>query len=83
MLANYDVNQPMEVLLEQIDDDVDIVAAADNQYSAEQVVTVAYNLAFKTGMFADNCKMLRRRDPADKTWPHYKTYFTIAHQEIR
>ena len=32
MRANYDVNQPMEVLIENIDDAVDIAAAADNPY---------------------------------------------------
>ena len=33
--ADYDVNQPMEVIIKQIDDTVDMVAAADNPYSAE------------------------------------------------
>ena len=82
MRANYDVNHPMEVRIEQIDNAVDIAATANNPYSVEQVVTAAYNLVFKTGMFADDCKMWCRRDPADKTWPHFKTYFTVAHQEL-
>ena len=81
--ADYDVNQPMEVLIEKIDNVMDIAAAADNPYSVYQVVTAAYNLLFKTGMFADDCKMWRRRDPADKTWPYFKTYLTVTHQEIR
>ena len=54
MRADYDVNQPMEVLIEQIDDAVDIAAADKNPYSAEQVVTAAYNLVFKTGIFAND-----------------------------
>ena len=69
--AEYNVNQPVEFLINQIDDSVDIAAAAVNPYLAEQVVTIAYNLVFKTGMFADDCKMWSRRDPADKTWPHF------------
>ena len=44
MRADDDVKQPMEVLIEQIDDAVDVAAAADYPYSAEQVVTSAYNL---------------------------------------
>ena len=83
MSADYNVNHPMEVLIQQIVNFVDIVAASDNLYSAEQVVTDAYNLVLKTGMFPDNRKMWRRRDPAYKTWPHLKTYFTVAHQELR
>ena len=82
MRADYDVNQPMEVLIDKIDDAMEIVDAANNPYSAEQVVTAAYNLVFKTGMFADDYKMRRRRDPADKTWAHFKTYFTVARQEL-
>ena len=47
------------------------------------MVTATYNLVFKTGMFANDCKMWCRRDPSDKTWPHFKTYFTVAHQKLR
>ena len=67
MRADYGVNQPMEVLIDKINDAMDIAAAANNPYSAEKLVTAAYNLVFKTGMFADDCKMRRRHDPADKT----------------
>ena len=82
MRADYNVNQPMEFLIRQIDDAMEIAAASNNLYSAEQVVTANYNLVFKTGMFSDDCKMWRRCDPADKTWMHFKTYFTVAHQEL-
>ena len=82
MRANYNVNQPMEVPIEQIDNEVDMVAAADNPYSAEQVVTAAYNLVFKTGMFADDCKLWRRQVAGDKIWQHFKTYFTMVDQEL-
>ena len=83
MRSDYNVNQPMEVLIEQIDDDVDMAAAANNLYSDEQVVTATYNLVFKTGMFADNCKLWRRHISGDKIWEHFKTYFTMSHQELR
>ena len=54
MRADYDMNQPMEFLIKQINDAVDIAAAADNLYSVEQVVTAAYNLVFKPGMFSND-----------------------------
>ena len=82
MHADYDVNQLIEVLIEQIDDEVDMAAVADNPYSDEQVVAAAYNLVFKTGMFADDCKLWRRRVAVNKTWQKFKTYFTMAHQEL-
>ena len=34
MRANYDMNQPMKVFIDQIDDVVDIAAAANNPYLA-------------------------------------------------
>ena len=80
MRADYDVNQPMEVLIKQIKDAVDMAAVADNPYSDELVVIAAYNLVFKTGMFADNFRLWRRRVAGDKTWQQFKTYFTMAHQ---
>ena len=54
MRANYDVNRPMEFIIERIDDDVDIAAVVNNPSSAEQVVTAAYNLVFKNCTFADD-----------------------------
>ena len=83
MRANYNVNQPMEVLIEKIDDAIDIAAAVNNPYLAEQVVTANYNLVFKLGMFASNCKIWCRRDSANKTFPYFRTYFTVANQELR
>ena len=80
MRADYYVNQPMEVLIESIDNAVDMTAAADKPYSAEQVVTAAYNLFFKAGMFVEDCKLWRRQNAGDKTWQKFKTYFTMAHE---
>ena len=83
MHANYNVNQPIEVLVEQIDEKVDIAATANNPYSVEQVVTAAYNLVFKTSMFVNDSKIWRCRNPANNTRPHLKVYFTVAHHELR
>ena len=47
------------------------------------MVTTAYNLVLKTGMFADDCKMWRCCDSSDKTWLNFKTCFTVDHQELR
>jgi hypothetical protein len=83
MKADYDVNQPIEVLIDQIDDAVDMAAAGKTPYTPEQVVTIAYTLIFKTGLFADDCKIWRRRTTVEKTWTEFKRVFTLAHQELR
>ena len=33
-------------------------------------------------MFNDDCKLWKRRDPADKTWTKFKTFFATALQEL-
>ena len=66
MRADYKLIQPMELLIEQTDDTMDIAPVADNLYSAVQMVSTAYNLVFKPGMFANDCKMWRRRNPDNK-----------------
>jgi hypothetical protein len=83
MKADYDVNQPIEVLIDQIDDAVDMASAADAAYTPVQVVTTAYTLVLKTGMFPDDCKAWRRLTTAEKTWTAFKPIFTLAHQELR
>jgi hypothetical protein len=83
MKADWDPNQPFEVLIDQIEDSIDMAAAANNPYTPEQVVLIAYNLVFKTGLFDEECKLWRRRPPIDKTWTEFKVVFTLAHQEMR
>jgi hypothetical protein len=51
--------------------------------TAEQVVSIAYNLVFTTGMFPEACREWRRRPPPEQTWVNFKTEFAIAHQEYR
>ena len=49
----------------------------------EQIITIAFQLVFKTGLFLDNCKLWKRRPVADKTYAHFKNCFTEAHLELR
>jgi hypothetical protein len=76
-----DVNQPIEVLYQQIEDAIEFAAAGQTPYSPAQVLNVAYQLVFRTGIFTDECKIWKRQ-PADyKTWPHFKVDFAVAYQE--
>jgi hypothetical protein len=83
MKAQYDPNQPIETLFDQIETAIDIADAASAPYSPEQVVTIAYTLVFGTGMFPEACRDWRRLPTADKTWGRFKTDFATAHQEFR
>ena len=53
----YDANRPIENLTDQIENAVEYASAGQTPYTPEQVVAVAYQLVFKTGLFLDNCKI--------------------------
>jgi hypothetical protein len=55
-----DVNQPIKVLYQQIEDTIEFAAAGQTPYSPEQVLNVAYQLIFRTGIFSDDCKIWQR-----------------------
>ena len=46
MKTDWDPNQPFEIWIDQIDDTIDMAAAATNPYTPQQVVSIAYNLVF-------------------------------------
>ncbi len=83
MKTDYDVNQPIKLFFDQIEDAVDFAAAGDSPYTPVQVTTIAYQLVFKTAMFPDECKLWKRRTTATKNWSDFKTLFALAHQELR
>jgi hypothetical protein len=76
-----DVNQPIEILYKQIEDAIDFAAAGPTPYSTQQVLSIAFQLVFRTGIFADDCKIWKRQTTAYKTWPQFKLDFAIAYQE--
>ena len=83
MAAAYDVNLPIETLYKRIEDCVQYAAAANTPFTAAQVVSTAFRVIQKTGMFTDDCKIWKRRTPLTKTWAQLKVDFTIAHNELR
>jgi hypothetical protein len=76
-----DVNQPIEILYKQIEDAIEFAAAGQTPYYTQQVLSIAFQLVFRTGIFADDCKIWKRQATAYKTWPQFKIDFAIAYQE--
>ena len=52
-------------------------------YSSKQVTGNAYHLVFNTGVFVAACLEWNKRAAGDKTLPHPKVFFAIAHREWR
>jgi hypothetical protein len=79
----YDPNLPIETLFDQVENAVDFAAAGNTPYSPAQVVAIAYQLIFATGVFLDDCKVWKRRLDDYKTWDHFKRDFALSHRELR
>jgi hypothetical protein len=56
-----DFNQPIEILYKQIEDAIEFAAACQTLYSTQQVLSIAFQLVFRTGIFADDCKIWKRQ----------------------
>jgi hypothetical protein len=81
MKTPCDVNQPIEVMYQQIEEAIEFASAGQTPYSPEQVLSIAYQLVFRTGIFTDDCKIWKRHAPAYKTWTQFKLDFAMAYQE--
>ena len=68
----YDKNLSIEVLIEQIKDAVEFTTAGLTLHTAEQVVNIAYQFIYETGMFVDNRKLWKRNPDKDRTWTAFK-----------
>jgi hypothetical protein len=76
-----DVDQPIEVFYKQIEDGMEFADAGQTPYSPEQILSIAYQGIFRTGIFADDCKIWKRQAAAYKTWAQFKIDFRVAYQE--
>ena len=81
MREQYDPNQPIESFIDQIEDSIALAAAANAPYSTAQILAIAYNTIFLTGMFPETCREWRRNP--NQTWVNFKMAITIAHQDYR
>jgi hypothetical protein len=81
--TQYDPNQPIETLFQQIQDARAFAVAGGQPYGAVMIVNVAYTLVFSTGLFPDACRAWKSRAIAAKTWAKFKIDFATAHREFR
>ena len=66
--GKWDANTPIEMLFDQIEDAQDFAAAAGQPYMNNQLLTMAYNLVYATGLFFDDCKAWNRLPTNQKQW---------------
>ena len=80
---DWDPTTPFETLIDQIETAQEFATDGLQPYSGQQILTQAYNLVYKTGLFFDDCKEWLKKPPADKTWQNFKTHFLAAQEQMR
>jgi hypothetical protein len=81
--APYDPNQPIETLLQQVQDARAFAVAGGPPYGAAMILNVAYTLVFNTGFSPDACRAWQSREIAGKTWEQFRIDFATAHRDFR
>jgi hypothetical protein len=81
--TQYDPNQPIETLFQQIQDARAFAVAGGQPYDATMIINIAYTLVFNTGLFPNACHAWQSRATAAKTWAQFKIDFATAHREFR
>ena len=52
----YDINQPIETLFGRVEKCGYYASASNTPYILEQVIGIAFQLVYQTGLFVDDCK---------------------------
>ena len=82
MREPYDPQEPIEKLFAQTEQGIKLVINADNPFSLQHVLTIAYNLVQQTGVYTDDLRDWRRNIPcAQKNWPTFKLHFATARRD--
>ena len=83
MKKPWSPNDPFEVIIDQIEEGIDLMEVANQPYTAQQILTNAYLLVHKTGLYLDECRRWRELPAAQKTWNNFKTQFLQASRALR
>ena len=81
--GKWDANTPIKMLFDQIKDAQDFASAAGQPYTNNQLLTMAYNLVYATGLFFEDGKAWSRLPTNQKTMDNFKTTFQQAQRELR
>ena len=67
MTSLYDVNQPFEKFIAQIETAINVAGTRRVPFDPEQVATTPYDLIFSTGYFDDSCQFWNSKSSNDNT----------------
>ena len=80
--TGYDIRTPIDTLFNKLEDYNELSSIGNAPVPPTQLMSRAYIILLKTRKFNEATKEWNRLPPAQKTWPHFKTHFRQAHQEL-
>ena len=83
MNSPCDPADPIETLIDQIEDVIDCAASGDMFFTPKHIVNLACDVLFDTGVFANECKATSNSSEDCQTWEDLKITFTKSHQCLR
>mmetsp|Transcript_19484 Transcript_19484/g.28690 ORF Transcript_19484/g.28690 Transcript_19484/m.28690 type:complete len:408 (+) Transcript_19484:103-1326(+) len=80
---DYDPTKPIENDIARVEKCLDIAQNGNTPYTLNQLLTLAYDAMFRTGLYTRECIEWDEKPAADKTWPNWKLHFTKAVRDQR
>ena len=83
MKKRWEPDQPIENLYEQIEEGAKFARMGGASISDKQKVAIAYQMIHQTEELNVSCRDWRKRPTEDKTWTHFKTFFTQEYKDYK
>eukprot|EP00957_Ditylum_brightwellii_P143138 10906170-Ditylum_brightwellii.AAC.2 len=80
---DYDPTKPIENYIARVEKCLDIAQSGNTPYTLNQLLTLAYDAMFRTGLYTRECIKWDEKPAADKMWPNWKLHFTKAVRDQR
>jgi uncharacterized coiled-coil protein SlyX len=79
----WDPSTPWEQVMKRIDACIEIADAGGANFTARQVMNIAYTIVSNTSTFIEELKTWKRRLQANQTWAAFKVYMLLCQRELR
>ena len=83
MRGALDPTQPIEALFARVEECQELAAAGNTPYTQEQILNIAYQAIFASGLYQEGCREWRRKPAATKSWTTFKALFTDEYLDLK
>ena len=79
--ASYNAEEPLESLIERLNECADFATAAGAPVLETQLVRIAYRLMLETGKYPEYCRTWRNH--YEKSWTIFQSHFIESQDDLR